>query len=175
MAPLRPHAGHVGLVLPLCTTAATVGLSLYQYPVFMSFLQEGDTLAGRPLSRFWEPLVKSGRLLKAGLALSSTIGGGLAARWLKTHMTLETGSVSQWYIAGSVLAAGHLAFLPLLAGPVQRIITSGNKMSEQEADKANREEMKTWLTIHTARLLLVDLPALWCFAEGTALSFWVGP
>ncbi|KAF7185039.1 hypothetical protein HII31_13662, partial [Pseudocercospora fuligena] len=112
MAPLAPHAGHVGLVLPLCTTAATVGLSLYQYPVFMSFLQEGQTLAGRPLSRFWEPL---------------------------------------------------------------RIITSGNKMSEQEADKANREEMKTWLTIHTARLLLVDLPALWCFAEGTALSFWVGP
>lgn len=95
-------------------------------------------------------------------------------QWLRTHVTLETGNVSQWYVAGSVLAAGHLAFLPLLAGPVQRIIGS-SAQSEEIADKANREEMKTWLTIHTARLLLVDLPALWCFAEGVAMSFWVTP
>lgn len=120
------------------------------------------------------PQVKSGRTLKAILALTSTVGGSLAARWLKTHLTLETNHVSQWYVAGSVLAAGHLAFLPLLAGPVQRIIEA-NKQSDEVADQANREEMKTWLMLHTARLVLVDLPALWCFAEGVAMSFWITP
>ena len=45
--------------------------------------------------------------------------------------------------------------------------------SEEETQKGNREEMKTWLMWHTVRTVLVDLPALWCFAEGAALSFWV--
>lgn len=57
MAPLQPHAGHIGLVLPLTTTAATVGLALYQYPVFLAFLQPGQTIAGKPLSKFWETMV----------------------------------------------------------------------------------------------------------------------
>ena len=46
-------------------------------------------------------------------------------------------------------------------------------MSEEETDKSNRKEMQMWLTWHTLRTFLVDLPALWCFAEGAALSFWV--
>lgn len=74
-----------------------------------------------------------------------------------------------------MLAAGHLAAVPLLAGPVQRIIAAqANAQSEEAAAEANRQEMQTWLTLHTARLLLIDLPALWCFAEGTSQSFWVG-
>ncbi|CAK4032247.1 transport SEC61 subunit alpha [Lecanosticta acicola] len=177
MPPLSPHAGHIGLVLPLCTSAATVGLALYQYPVFLSFLQPdstGQSIAGKPLSRFWHPMVKQGRILIASLAASSTIGGALAARWLQTHITLETTNVSHWYIAGTVLAAGHLASLPIVAGPVGRIIKA-NEKDDTEAEKQNREEMKTWLTIHTVRTLAIDLPALWCFAEGLSQSLWVGP
>ncbi|EME49245.1 hypothetical protein DOTSEDRAFT_68122 [Dothistroma septosporum NZE10] len=176
MAPLNPHAGHIGLVLPLCTSAATVGLALYQYPVFMSFLvadESGKTIAGRPLSKFWQPMVKRGRALIAGLALSSSVGGALAARWLRTHSTLETTDVSQWYIAGTVLAAAHLASLPIIAQPVSRIMDAANASSEDAAEEINKENMKTWFTIHTVRTLLVDLPALWCFAEGASLAFWV--
>ncbi|CAK1354807.1 hypothetical protein CB0940_01384 [Cercospora beticola] len=172
---MAPQSGHVGLVLPLCTSAATVGLALYQYPVFLSFSQPNSAIAGKPLSQFWESMVKSGRALIAALALSSTLGGTLVSRWLRNHATLETGDVSKWYIAGSVLAAGHLAAVPLLAGPVQRIIAAqASAQSEEAVAEANRQEMQTWLTLHTARLLLIDLPALWCFAEGTSQAFWVG-
>ena len=84
--------------------------------------------------------------------------------------------MGSWYTYGAVLAAGHLAFAPLVAGPVRRIMEaggSGSQISEEEVEGRNRVEMKRWLTIHTVRMLLVDLPALLCFAEGVALSFWV--
>jgi len=177
MAPLQPQAGHLGLIIPLCTSSATVGLALYQYPVFMSFLQPdqtGQSIAGKPLSRFWHPMVKQGRLLIASLASTSALGALLAARWLRTHATLETTGVSNWYIAGGTLALAHLASLPIIAQPVGRIIEVASLgLDEQAAEEKNREEMKTWLAIHTVRTLLVDLPALWCFAEGVAQSFWI--
>ncbi|SMR42482.1 unnamed protein product [Zymoseptoria tritici ST99CH_1A5] len=175
MAPLQPQGGHLVLILPLATSAATVGLALYQYPVFLSFLapdEKGESIAGKPLSRFWHPMVKQGRALIATLAVSSTLSGALAARWLRNHSTLETTNVSQWYIAGAVLAAAHLASLPIMAQPVKRIIEA-NTQSDQAAEQSNREDMKTWLGIHTVRTVLVDLPALWCFAEGVSLSFWI--
>lgn len=169
-----PQAGHFGLILPLATSAATLGLSLYQFPVFLSFLQADKTnsIAGKPLSRFWEPMLARGGGLITALGVVSAISGGVSARWLRTHQTLETTNVSTWYIAGSLLAFSHLAVIPALLGPIQRIIAAKDK-TDEEADQGNREEMKMWLSIHTARLVLLDLPALWCFAEGVALSFWI--
>lgn len=195
MAPLQPQAGHMGLIIPLCTSSATIGLALYQYPVFMSFLQpvQGESLAGKPLSRFWHPMVriqfpnykslaqipdidempqqvKQARLLIATLVGTSALSGLFAARWLRTHRTLETTNVSNWYLAGGALAIVHLASLPIIAQPVSRIIQAADSL---DAEQRNREEMKTWLGIHTVRTVLVDLPALWCFAEGVAQSFWI--
>ena len=48
--------------------------------------------------------------------------------------------MSKWYIAGSVLAAGHLAVVPLLAGPVGRIIAA----AEKDDVEGNRREMQSW-------------------------------
>jgi hypothetical protein len=107
MAPLNPRAGHLGLILPLCSSSATLGLALYQYPVFFSFLQSGN--AGKPLSRYWEPLLKQGGVLITALSVTSAVAGAFSARWLRTHVTLETTTVSNWYIYGSILAAGHIA------------------------------------------------------------------
>ena len=58
-------------------------------------------------------MVKQGRALIAGLALSSSIGGALAARWLRSHSTLETTDVSTWYVAGTVLAGAHLVCISI--------------------------------------------------------------
>lgn len=52
---------------------------------------------------------------------------------------------------------------------------AANASSEDAAEENNKENMKTWFTIHTVRTLLIDLPALWCFAEGASLAFWIGP
>ena len=80
------------------------------------------------------------------------------------------------YTYGSIFAAGHFLFWPLVAGPIRRMVAEGKSdsvKSEEETDSHNREEMSKWFVWHAVRTLVVDLPALWCFAEGAALSFWV--
>lgn len=177
MAPLQPRGGHFGLILPLCTSSATVGLALFQYPVFLALLQPKPSIAGKPLSKYWEAFLAPGASLITSIAVTSAVSGLVCSRWLRTHTTLETTDVSKWYTYGAILAVGHFLAVPLIAGPIQRIIAAGKdgetSQADPEVDEANRKEMKTWLTVHTARTLFVDIPALWCFAEGAALAFWV--
>lgn len=174
MPPFQPQPAHFGLILPIATSSATVGLALYQYPQFYSFLNASPSVAGKTLSRYWNPMIKTGGSLVLLLGAASTISGGLAARWLRTHQTLETTDVSNWYTYGSALAAAHFVFVPLIYGPIKRMIdASESAKTEAQVDEDNRIEMKTWFTYHTIRTLLVDLPALWCFAEGAAQSFWI--
>ncbi|KAI6905794.1 hypothetical protein KC318_g189 [Hortaea werneckii] len=145
MEALKPRGGHFGLILPLCTSSATVGLSLFQYPLFGSFLGAEPSIAGKPLSRFWNTFLAPGASMITTVALTSATAGAFAARWLRTHATLETNSVASWYTWGSILAAGHLAFVPLVAGPIKRMAESerkGSVMTEEEADRTNREEQK---------------------------------
>ena len=174
MPGLQPHHPHVGLILPLATSSATIGLSLFQYPVFWSFLADDSKIAGRPLSRFWEPFLKSGGALVTATALTSVISGLLSMRWLQTHGHLETSAVAQWYGYGALAAIGHFAFVPLVATPIKRMVEGANTSGEgTDVERVNREEMKSWMTWHTVRTVTVDIAALWCFAEGLALSLWV--
>ncbi|KAK5136005.1 hypothetical protein LTR08_004259 [Meristemomyces frigidus] len=174
MPVFQPRGGHFGLILPLCTSSATIGLALFQYPIFLSFLQAQPSIAGGPLSRFWDAVIVPGGSIITAITLTSAIAGAVSARWLQTHATLETSSVSQWYTYGAILAAGHLAFVPFIAGPIRIEAEKAiERRSEEAIDEANREEMKSWLFWHTMRTVLVDAPALLCFAEGAALSFWV--
>lgn len=176
MAPLQPQGGHFGLILPLCTSSATVGLGLFQYSTLFSFLQPRPSIAGTPLQKHREAMVTLGAPLLATVAATSAISGIFCSRWLKTHLTLETTSVSNWYLYGSALAFGHFAFQPFISGVNQRMAQASKEdtaKTEDELDELNRKEMGTWLTIHTIRTLLVDIPALWCFAEGAAQAFWV--
>lgn len=189
MPALNPRGSHLGLILPLCTSSATVGMSLLQYPLFFAFLRphgndstakpnENETLekiSGLALSRFWTGFLAPAGSLIAGVALTSTASGIIANRWLQSHSTLETTAVSKWYAYGAVLALGHLAFVPMVAGPIVKITEAG-KASDETASKieqSNEDALRTWLAWHTVRTVLVDIPALWCFAEGAALSFWV--
>lgn len=83
--------------------------------------------------------------------------------------------MSKWYAYGAALALGHLAFVPLVAGPILKIteaVKSSGK-TDREIKEVNENALRAWLNWHTVRTLLVDVPALWCFAEGAALSFWV--
>lgn len=106
-------------------------------------------------------------------ALTSAASGALSWRWLQSHGHLETTAVSKWYIYGSALALAHFAFIPLVAGPIKAITEAAEDESGKDVDESNRKEMETFLLWHTVRTVVVDVPALWCFAEGVALSFWV--
>ena len=188
MPALNPRGGHLGLILPLCTSSATVGMSLLQYPLFYAFLrpqassiakrdesEASEKISGLALSRFWTAFLAPAGSLIAGVALASTVSGLVASRWLRSHTTLETTAVSKWYTYGAVLAFGHLAFVPMVAGPILNITEARNSSNATATTIEERNEgaMKTWLWWHTVRTLLLDIPALWCFAEGAALSFWV--
>jgi hypothetical protein len=189
MPALNPRGGHLGLILPLCTSSATVGMSLLQYPLFFAFLrphgkanttnadgtEPSDKISGLALSRFWSAFLAPAGSLIAGVALASTASGPIAHRWLRSHATLETTAVSKWYAYGAALALGHLAFVPLVAAPILQITEMGKSSSKtgREMEEDNESALRTWLGWHTVRTLLVDVPALWCFAEGAALSFWV--
>lgn len=174
MPSMQPQGSHLGLILPLCTSSATVGLAVFQYPVFLSFLQSKPSTAGRPLSRYWEPFLKQGGGLILGLGLTSSISGLVSWRWLQTHGHLETTAVSKWYCYGALFALAHFAFVPLVMTPIKNMAEAAeSSKSEDEVDEANRKEMANWLIWHTVRTVVADLPALWCFAEGVALSFWV--
>jgi len=175
--PLQPHAPHFGLILPLCTSSATVGLALFQYPLFLSFLQAKPSIAGKPLSSFWGAYFKQSAALILGCGLTTAVSGLISWRWLQTHGHLETTEVSKWYGYGALFALAHFAFTPLVA-PSVKSMTSGVGDSEiaktdSDVEATNRKEMEIWLKWHTVRTIVVDLPALWCFAEGIALSFWV--
>ncbi|KAK3675158.1 hypothetical protein LTR78_005092 [Recurvomyces mirabilis] len=178
----NPQGSHLGLILPLCTSSATLGLALFQYPLFLSFLQQPTDLSnpksnisGKPLSTFWSTFMYTGTSVALAITTTSAIAGLLSAQWLRTHATLETTDVSKWYTYGAVLAAGHLLFVPAVGGPIGRIVENGKGEvgSESEVERSNAEEQKMWLVWHTVRTLTVDLGALLCFAEGAALSLWV--
>ena len=195
MAPLQPKGSHFGLILPLCTSSATLGLALFQYPIFSAFLNaRNHSIAGSPLSSWWEAFVPGSVGVIAPACVTSSVAGVFAARWLHTHSTLETTSVGRWYAYGAAFAAAHLLFAPLVARSIKSVVDGGKEVNEGivrgsgsgllkgtggvETAEArlvehNRAEMKNWLMWHTIRTLTTDVPALWCFAEGAALSFWV--
>lgn len=183
MPPLNPRSNHLNLILPLCTSSATLGLSLFQYPLFSSFLQptkpskqktkHPNKISGTPFSHFWSTFLAPSASLIAALNLASASSGLLAARWLHSQETLETAELARYYLLGAALALGHLAFVPAVAGPIQTI-TGGlreEEVSEEAISTRNEEAMRTWFAWHSIRTVFVDLPALVCFAEGVALSF----
>ena len=51
----------------------------------------------------------------------------IIARWPRAHGTLETTTIGRWYMYGSMLDLGHLAFVSLVAGPIQKI-TNASKL-----------------------------------------------
>ncbi|KAM0719440.1 hypothetical protein Q7P37_005345 [Cladosporium fusiforme] len=159
MPPLQPRSSHLGLILPLCTSSATLGLSLFQYPLFNSFLYPGTSskskqtrkISGTPFSQFWATFLPPGAGLIAGITLVSAASGLFSARWLRSHATLETMEVGGWYFYGAVFALGHLAFVPAVAGPINTITAALEEdgASEMDVQARNEDAMKTWFMWHT--------------------------
>lgn len=176
IANIRPRGGHFGLILPVVSASTTLGFAIFEYPMILAFLQARPSVTGTPFSRWWQAFFKPAVGVILGACLTSAISGLVCARWLRTHVTLETTSVSNWYLYGSVFALGHLAFVPFIARPIERVVNRGTDLVVEDNESlqaANTKDMEEWLTVHTVRAITMDLPALICFAEGVAQSFWI--
>ena len=179
---------HPALLLPLCTSAASLGLSLFSFPLLSTFLpdrsnstnqtasQANNPLSGETTSHFWSRFGVTGPTVFTSLVLATTLSGGFSSRWLHLHHQLETTTISQWYLYGAVAAAGHFAFAPVIAGSVQRItaqVEGGEAQKDKDVVSANEREIKNWIFWQAVRTVTVDVAAVVCFAKAVALSMWV--
>ena len=100
-----------------------------------------------------------------------------------TNFTASNAAAA-WYLYGAGLTLAHFAFVPVVAGQIRMVMRGREDPREdrsvdkprdyegdQECEEANRYWMMRWLRVHTARTLLVDLPAVWCFAKGFGAAF----
>jgi len=61
-----------------------------------------------------------------------------------------------WYVAGLVAAVGHMAFVPIVMGPVKDII---DDKRGKEVGEGSRVDMARWVGVHKVRMLVANLPA----------------
>ncbi|OQO08437.1 hypothetical protein B0A48_06307 [Cryoendolithus antarcticus] len=167
---LRPLPAHLGLILPLCTASAQLGLSLASLPLFAAFLSpkkdsQGNLtkISGKPLSHFLASY--SGPLATTNLILTlTTVASGLLSfRWLTQHQTLETGQVGWWYAVGVVFAGVQMGFAPLVAPGMLRIVGQVKEAEgkrEAEVQGENEKDMATLFFVYVARTVLGSLPAV---------------
>ncbi|KAI9723066.1 MAG: hypothetical protein M1828_004314 [Chrysothrix sp. TS-e1954] len=174
MAPPTPFQ----LILPICTASATAGLSIYQYPLFASFLYARPSIAGRPLSGFWNAF-QPGASVRLFTDLATAVSASIAYKALDSVGTRSAVTGSKWYLYGASLAAAHLLFVPIISGPIKRMAAGAGNVqhdkaidepldwtAEQTIEERNRREQVWWLQLHTIRTVLLDLPALWCLSQG---------
>ncbi|KAI2626969.1 hypothetical protein GGS26DRAFT_147062 [Hypomontagnella submonticulosa] len=67
-----------------------------------------------------------------------------------------------WYVAGSVLALAHFAFVPKIMWKVKDAIDA-----KEDANGAGAEAIQGWLNVHYVRMALADIPAWTCFLVAT--------
>jgi hypothetical protein len=153
-------------LIALCSASASLALILYQYSINYAFAYSKPTLTGRPLSRFSSAFIAPGSAPIALLSITSCAAGLHAAKNLP-HLVTRSTDASWWLIAGGTLAAAHLTFVPFVARAVRKIKSADTEdKTDGEVEAINKKQLRIWLTWHTVRLVLVDVPAFACLAHG---------
>lgn len=69
-----------------------------------------------------------------------------------------------FYWIGLLGAISHLAFVPFVAGPVQRIVNYQTERKRGDVLDSPSRQMERWVAVHKVRMLVADLPAWIAFA-----------
>lgn len=69
-----------------------------------------------------------------------------------------------FYWIGLLGAISHLAFVPFVAGPVQRIVNYQTERKRGDVLDTPSRQMERWVAVHKVRMLVADLPAWIAFA-----------
>lgn len=101
---------------------------------------------------------------------------------IRSYSATTSSSVRWLAILGTAFAVGHFTFAPVVVPVIDAMCcvydvdtgkeTKGKKNSEivlREKDERSIELQKRWNQVHLTRTLLVDLPAMLCFAT---LALW---
>jgi hypothetical protein len=82
-----------------------------------------DSIIGLPLFRFWDASLAPAGSLTTRRALTSSTACLVTV--LRSHGTVEITAIGRCCMYGSVLALGHSALVPLVAGPIKKITDAG--------------------------------------------------
>lgn len=158
-------------VIPLATSTGTLAHAILEHAAFSSFLVPSIRQSSDKILPTWFDRVFK-RAVCTVLALNlSTIGSAAATlflnRYYPSRRPLQT---SAFYWVGLVGAVGHLAFVPFVAGPVQRIVEDTAVQEDAgESGIGATGDMARWLSVHRVRMAVVDLPA-WIAFVGAILT-----
>ncbi|KAJ5101498.1 hypothetical protein NUU61_003720 [Penicillium alfredii] len=151
---------HLLHIAPLATSTGSLAHALVELTTTSAFLspsirKQSETLLPNWFDQFFRRSVWS--VLTLNLGTISTTAATLVLN--RRNPALQTTS---FYWAGLAGAVGHLLFVPLVAGPVQRIVEDCSK------GKAS-VDLERWVSVHRIRMLLVDFPA-WLAFVGAVLT-----
>lgn len=148
---------------PLVSSTCTL-LYAWDQHHFLSILNHPDI---RKLS---QPLVSPYFKISFQRAVFQVVGF-LAVTASTSVFNLYTGRPSlnahgsaSWYIAGAILSAGHLLFVPIIAPSVKGLV-------EDKHEKDSNNTLYKWLSINAIRGLTVDLAAWMACAVAVGKTF----
>ncbi|KAB8259503.1 putative integral membrane protein [Aspergillus pseudonomiae] len=150
---------------PLATSTGSLVLATSELIYYSGLVQpptrkKSDSI----LAQYWRYVFPRGVSLVLALNVT-TIGTSLCNIFLKNPCSRPLPvSRTTFYWAGLMGAIGHLAFVPFVAPPIQRILD--NTDPEAETSK----EMDIWLGIHRIRMLVADIPAWLAFVGAAMLT-----
>ncbi|KAB8275902.1 putative integral membrane protein [Aspergillus minisclerotigenes] len=150
---------------PLATSTGSLVLATSELIFYSGLVQppirkKSDSI----LADYWRYVFPRGVSLVLALNFT-TIGTSLCNIFLNNPCPRPLPvSRTTFYWAGLIGAIGHLAFVPFVAPPIQRILD--NTDPEAEASK----EMDTWLGVHRIRMLVADIPAWLAFVGAAMLT-----
>ncbi|KZF19759.1 hypothetical protein L228DRAFT_271080 [Xylona heveae TC161] len=133
-------------LLPGLTATAALSYAASEYWVLVPFLHR-DIPKEAP-GIWWNQALWPGTAGVLAIGWTSVGAGILSMR----HTAGEAQSLYKW---GAIFAAAHFIFAPFVAQVIKRTVYGPPENS--------KNEVRTWLKIHTLRTIVADLPAAICF------------
>ncbi|KAG9250922.1 putative integral membrane protein [Emericellopsis atlantica] len=155
---------------PLVSTTSSL-LFAHAQDSFLSYLVHptvGAANSNAIIPPYWRQFFVPG-LTKVLSFLALTVGSSVGCVYCH-GVTLKDRGSRAWYLAAAVLAVSHLAFVPLVAPKVQRMVDDECEKSDAEANtvpegsKSNVQTLNEWLRWNLVRTWTTDTAAWICAA-----------
>lgn len=153
--------------LPLATSTATLAHALLELHTTSAFLIPNiRTTSNTILSTWFGRVFNRAVLTVVGLNMTTIVTAATTLYLDSSRNELQT---TGFYWMGLLGAIGHLAFVPLVAGPVKQVIEGQDGHENGKGDNSASVGMAKWVGVHRVRMLVADLPA-WISFLGAVLT-----
>lgn len=153
--------------LPLATSTATLAHALLELHTNSAFLVPKIRPASNNILPTWFRRVFNRAVITVvGLNMTTIL---TAAATLYLNYSKNELQTTRFYWMGLLGAIGHLAFVPLVAGPVKQVMEGQNERENGNEGDLASAGMAKWLDVHRVRMVAADLPA-WISFLGAVLT-----